>query len=82
VTAGPRLLMLKSPMMKGADVRAVQQALNSREQGGLTVDGTYSPLTRDAVVSWQQRKHLEVDGIVGPRTRSSLGLPDSVSVPA
>jgi Putative peptidoglycan binding domain len=79
---GPRLLMLKSPMMKGADVQAVQQALNSRGQAGLAVDGIYSPPVRDAVVSWQRREHLAVDGIVGPQTRASLGLPAPVSVPA
>ena len=47
VPAQPRLLMLKSPMMTGTDVLAVQQ----------------------------QRAHLGVDGIVGPQTTSSLGLP-------
>jgi hypothetical protein len=72
--AGPRLLMLKSPMMRGADVLAVQQALNQRNNAGLATDGVYSPLTRDAVIAWQQREHIAVDGIVGPQTRTSLGL--------
>jgi peptidoglycan hydrolase-like protein with peptidoglycan-binding domain len=36
----PRMLMLKSPMMTGDDVRAVQRALNQRNQAGLTTDGT------------------------------------------
>jgi Putative peptidoglycan binding domain len=71
----PRLLMLKSPMMHGADVRAVQDALNQRGNAGLAADGIYDPSTRNAVLSWQRREHLEVDGIVGPQTRSSLGLP-------
>ncbi len=74
--------MLKSPMMTGADVRAVQQALNQRNQAGLAADGAYGPLTRDAVLNWQRREHLEVDGIVGPQTRSSLGLPASTPIPA
>ena len=73
--AGPRLLMLKSPMMNGADVLGVQQALNQRGHAGLATDGVYGPLTRDAVLSWQQREHIDVDGIVGPQTRSSLSLP-------
>ena len=73
--AEPRLLMLKSPMMTGADVRAVQNALNLRNQAGLATDGTYGPLTRDAVLNWQRRKNIGVDGIAGPQTRSSLGLP-------
>ena len=75
VPAQPRLLMLKSPMMTGTDVLAVQRALNQRENAGLDTDSTYGPATRDAVIKWQQRAHLGVDGIVGPQTRSSLGLP-------
>jgi len=73
--AEPRLLMLKSPMMTGADVRVVQQALNQHNNAGLATDGIYGRLTRDAVINWQQREHIEVDGIVGPQVRSSLGLP-------
>jgi peptidoglycan hydrolase-like protein with peptidoglycan-binding domain len=75
VAAQPRLLVLKSPMMTGNDVLAVQRALNQRENAGLDTDSTYRPATRDAVIKWQQRAHLGVDGIVGPQTRSSLGLP-------
>jgi hypothetical protein len=73
--AEPRMLMLKSAMMQGDDVRAVQRALNQRNSAGLATDGIYGPATRDAALSWQRREHLEVDGIVGPQTRSSLGLP-------
>jgi peptidoglycan hydrolase-like protein with peptidoglycan-binding domain len=69
------MLMLKSPMMTGADVRVVQQALNQRNHAGLAIDGAYGPATRDALLNWQRRAHLEVDGIVGPQTRSSLDLP-------
>jgi hypothetical protein len=75
--AGPRLLMLKSPMMTGADVLAVQQALNQRNHAGLATDSTYGPLTRDAVVNWQQHEQIAVDGVVGPQTRTSLGLPET-----
>jgi hypothetical protein len=71
----PRQLMLKSPIMTGADVRDVQLALNRRGNAGLAADGTYGPSTRDAVILWQQRQGIEVDGIVGPQTRASLGLP-------
>jgi Putative peptidoglycan binding domain len=79
VPARPRLLMLKSPMMTGADVRAVQQALNQRNHAGLAVGVIYNPATRDAVLDWQRREHIEVDGIVGPHTRSSLVLADMTS---
>jgi len=72
---GPRLLMLKSPMMKGPDVGVIQSALNQRGHVGLASDGVYGPLTRNAVLNWQQSEHIDVDGIVGPQTRSSLGVP-------
>jgi hypothetical protein len=75
VAAGPRLLMLKTPMMTGADVLAVQQALVKHGSGDLDRDSVYGPLTRAAVIAWQRRDHLGVDGIVGPQTRVSLGLP-------
>ena len=78
----PRLLMLKSPVMTGDDVRAVQQALNQRNHAGLAADAAYGPLTRGGVLNWQRREHLEADGIVGPQTRSSLGLPTSMPIPA
>jgi len=68
--------------MQGADVEAVQQALNQRNHAGLAANGTYDPATRDAVLNWQQHEQLEVDGIVGPHTRSTLGLPASMHVPA
>jgi peptidoglycan hydrolase-like protein with peptidoglycan-binding domain len=72
--ASPRLLMLKSPMMTGTDVLAVQRALDQRAHAGLDTDGTYGPATRDAVMNWQRQARIGVDGIVGPQTRSSLGL--------
>ena len=74
--------MLKSPMVKGADVEAVQQALNQRNHAGLATDGIYNPATRDAVLNWQRHEQIEVDGIVGPQTRSTLGLSASMHVPA
>ena len=80
--AQPRQLMLKSPMMTGADVRAVQQALNQRGGAGVAPDGIYGLATCGAVLNWQRREHIHMDGIVGPQTRSKLGLPTTVSIPA
>jgi Putative peptidoglycan binding domain len=73
--AEPRQLMLKSPMMSGADVQAVQQALNQRNNAGLDVTGIYDSATSYAVLIWQERENMDVDGIVGPDVVSSLGLP-------
>ncbi len=72
----PRLLFLTSPLMTGADVREVQQALIDK---GLNVgddgaDGIFGPATNAAVRAFQNRMNLVVDGIVGRATRSALGL--------
>lgn len=72
--AGRRLLMLKTPFMSGADVTAVQRALDQKNAAGLAADGVYGSLTRDAVMAWQTTDGIAVDGIVGPQTRASLGL--------
>ena len=61
--------MLKSPMMTGADVRVVQQALNQRNHAGLATDGTYGPATRDAVLNWH-------DASTSRWTASSARKPD------
>jgi hypothetical protein len=40
------------------------------------VDGSFGPLTRTAVVAFQRQAGLVQDGIVGPRTRAALGMPE------
>lgn len=60
------------------DVAAIQKALNA--QGAdpqVTVDGSYGPLTKAAVIAFQQSKGLTADGIVGPLTANALGITDT-----
>jgi hypothetical protein len=71
---------------RGADVRALQEGLNQRNQqefaAGLQpdrttalrigVDGDFGRETDGAVRDFQQRHDLDPDGIVGPLTRRSL----------
>lgn len=40
----------------------------------LVIDGDFGPITMAAVVSFQRASGLVPDGIVGPRTRSALGI--------
>jgi peptidoglycan hydrolase-like protein with peptidoglycan-binding domain len=48
--AEPRLLHLASPLMTGADVKALQKLLNAGGYGnGLDEDGEYGPMTAQAV---------------------------------
>ncbi|MEJ2007579.1 MAG: peptidoglycan-binding protein [Acidobacteriota bacterium] len=71
--ASERTLLLQTPFMVGDDVEAVQRAL---VQAGIAVDvdGIYGHLTEAAVRRFQQKKGLTADGVVGPATRSALGL--------
>jgi hypothetical protein len=56
---------------RGPEVRKLQEKLN--ELGaGLVVDGNFGPFTQAAVMSFQAKHGLEVDGIVGPRTWAVL----------
>lgn len=61
-----RILSLQTPMMRGDDVRHVQQALN------VQVDGIFGPNTERAVREFQRQAGITVDGIVGSQTWNRL----------
>jgi hypothetical protein len=69
----PRLLMLKKPPMRGDDVEQVQHVL-IQSGYSLEPDGVYGVRTKNAVLTWQYQADLKADGIVGPVTRSEMGL--------
>lgn len=64
--------MLLSIGSRGAAVSELQRALRDAGYSPGPVDGEFGPLTKAAVVQYQRAKSLEVDGIVGPQTHSSL----------
>ena len=41
--------------------------------GGLVIDGDFGPRTRNAVICFQRRNHLNPDAIVGPHTWAAIG---------
>ncbi len=71
--AEERTLRLRNPFMQGEDVRQVQTALVENDII-VDVDGVFGPGTKAGVVEYQQKEGLTPDGIVGPATRSRLGI--------
>jgi peptidoglycan hydrolase-like protein with peptidoglycan-binding domain len=70
-----RILMLATPMMRGDDVLEIQRALATRLPDlHLDADGVLGTDTDRAVRQFQTMQGLKSDGIVGPATRSALGL--------
>lgn len=68
-----RLLKLKHPYIRGADVASVQEVLSSKSFSPGKIDGIYGTKTQNAVIRFQQFSKLKVDGIVGVNTSSALG---------
>lgn len=69
----PPILYLKTPYQRGADVKLIQEALNSRSFPNGR-DGIFGPFTEALVKMFQHAQGLVVDGVVGPATRRALGL--------
>lgn len=70
-----RLLKRTSPIMKGEDVRAMQNALIARGYscGNSGADGQFGAGTENAVKAFQKANGLTADGIVGQNTCIKLG---------
>ena len=62
-----------APSIAGPKVAAVQVALKRIGLYNATVDGVRGPLTKSAIVRFQRRRGLAVDGVVGPQTRRAFG---------
>ncbi len=59
---------------RGAEVVTLQQTLNAKNYWCGSADGIFGSKTYAAVTKFQQNAGLNVDGIVGPKTRAALGL--------
>lgn len=59
-------------MQSGSDVKAVQTQLLQLGYDPGSLDGRYGPLTKSAVLRFQQAQGIQADGIVGPETQKAL----------
>lgn len=69
---GDRQLYLRSPMMRGDDIAALQACLGSLGFDAGRADGIFGPLTASAVAEFQRNAGLMSDGICGPDTYAAL----------
>jgi N-acetylmuramoyl-L-alanine amidase len=69
---GDRLLWHSRVMLRGDDVRDLQQRLNARGVDAGPEDGIFGPLARAAVEDFQRNVGIVVDGVAGPVTVASL----------
>ena len=67
---------------KGDQVTLIQQKLKQYGYFSGTVDGVFGKQTYDAVVWFQRRNRLKVDGVVGESTAAALGVTLAGSVSA
>jgi len=67
------VLVFSAPATAGPKVAAVQVALKRIGLYNATVDGVRGPMTKAAIVHFQRRRGLAVDGVVGPQTRRAFG---------
>jgi N-acetylmuramoyl-L-alanine amidase len=63
---GDRLLFYRHPMLHGEDVAQLQRELNALGFDAGPVDGIFGSEALQAVLDFQQNRHLPEDGIVGP----------------
>lgn len=57
---------------KGDNVSQLQSLLNQYNSANLKTDGDFGPLTKQAVINFQQKNGLVADGIVGAKTAAAL----------
>lgn len=73
---GDRVLYVRSPQMRGDDVRELQQRLSKLGFDPGRIDGILGPQTIRSVVEFQRNYGLPADGIIGAGTiRALVGMP-------
>jgi peptidoglycan hydrolase-like protein with peptidoglycan-binding domain len=63
---------------KGEQVKQLQLKLKKLGYFSYTADGNFGPLTKDAIMTYQKKYGLQVDGIAGPNTLKHLFMNQNV----
>lgn len=70
--------VVQRPLLKegsqGAEVKGLQELLNSVSFSVGTVDGIFGPKMKATVIKFQQARKLTADGVVGANTWRSLSI--------
>ncbi len=69
---GDRLLSMRRPMLRGDDVRDLQQRLSAIGFDAGRTDGIFGPHTDTALRDFQRNAALAVDGTCGPQTLEAM----------
>ena len=64
--------MLVRSGSRGSSVISVQKELKAAGLNPGPIDGDFGPKTRAAVMAYQRKHHLSIDGVVGSKTWSAL----------
>lgn len=59
---------------QGDDVRQVQELLRDLNYYSASIDGSFGPLTRQAVIRFKRDQELKVNGLVGKNTLKALQI--------
>ena len=79
IAAAPTADALSKMGSTGSEDRQIQTKLKNWGYYNYTVDGIYGTRTKNAVISFQKKNGLSVDGIAGPKTLAAMGISSSSS---
>jgi lysozyme len=80
----PAPAQIQPTLQSGDNSASVSTAQNLLVKDGfpVTVDGSFGPETKAAVIAFQQSQGLTADGVIGPLTWAALANPKAVVIPA
>lgn len=75
ILGGVSVSALSKMGSRGQEVKNIQTRLKNWGYYTGSIDGIYGTATKNAVIKFQKKNGLTVDGIAGPKTLEKIGLP-------